>query len=165
MTDDLNRYKEKLAKAEHKIRILEEMIERHARNLYLKNTELERRNSELQQLAYAASHDLQEPVKTIAGYVRMLHKELASTSTPEIDRMLDAINRASERMSQLIRDILDYSRLGDQAIAKQVDCSSLMMAIVSDMDNLIRTTGADIRWNKLPVIQAYETELRLLLKT
>lgn len=116
-------------------------------------------NRELEQFAYIASHDLQEPLRTISNYTGLIRERYKGQLDENADKYLDSVYRATRRMQQLIRDVLDYSTLGHGRKLTQIDCNKMLADVVSDMEVLIKETGTEINSGKLPVINGYE-ELR-----
>lgn len=100
---------------------LTDITERRAAEdaLQEKHGELERSNNELQQFAYAASHDLQEPLRLITAYLGLLRDKLAETGMDEeSEEFIGYATSGAQRMSTLIRDLLDYFRTGTRAFAR-----------------------------------------------
>lgn len=157
---ELEWYKAKLKKAEHKVRILEDMIENQARKLYLKEAE----NEELEMFTYVASHDLQEPLRTVSVYVDLLVDQYQEQFDGKANKYIEFISQASNRMSVQIKDLLDYSRLGKQNTLEKIDCTKLLDLVVQDLGALIHESGADIMVNEMPTIYGYSTELKLLFQ-
>jgi signal transduction histidine kinase len=116
-------------------------------------------NKELEQFAYIASHDLQEPLRTISNYTGLIRERYKGKLDENADKYLDSVYRATRRMQQLIRDVLDYSTLGHGKKITHIDCNKILADVLSDMELLIRETGSEIIADKLPVINGYE-ELR-----
>lgn len=112
-------------------------------------------NRELEQFAYVASHDLQEPLRTITNYVGLFEKQyrirLDSTATSYID----LINAATGRMQLLIKDLLDYCRIGIDKKTEKTDCNALVEDILVLLEKIIQETGCKVHVDKLPVIYAY----------
>jgi light-regulated signal transduction histidine kinase (bacteriophytochrome) len=125
---------------------------------------MESKNKELEQFAYVASHDLQEPLRTISGFVELLHKEYREKLSGNGDIYLNYLSQASDRMKVLIKDLLDYSRIGREKAAMPVDCDELLEEVVMDLGKIIRETQATIHFAHLPVLYAYPTELKLLFQ-
>jgi light-regulated signal transduction histidine kinase (bacteriophytochrome) len=121
-------------------------------------------NNELEQFAYIASHDLQEPVRTISMYVNLLQKQFPNLINEKTEKYFEFINSSSTRMTALIRNLLDYSRIGRRSELKSIDCNSLIENVKSDLSSKIRETEATIKVNKLPTIVGYEVELQLLFQ-
>jgi len=130
-----------------------------------RTAELESKNKELEQFAYVASHDLQEPLRTISGFVELLHKQYKTKLDDTADTYINYTIQASDRMKVLIKDLLDYSRLGREKHFTRVDCNGLMAEVLADLDKIIKDTDAKIVTGHLPVINnAFPTELKLLFQ-
>lgn len=130
----------------------------------LKSKKIEEKNKELEQFTYIASHDLQEPLNTIISFIEIIESN-AERDYNELE--LDSfkfINQASSRMKELIKGLLDYSRLGQKTEIKKIDTQALTNAVCYDLDFLIQKTNAKITIGELPKIYAFETELRLLFQ-
>ncbi|MAD97513.1 MAG: PAS domain-containing sensor histidine kinase [Flavobacteriaceae bacterium] len=128
------------------------------------NDALKLKNKELEHFSYIASHDLQEPLNTITMFVDLIKMEYDKRIDEDCDRYLGYISDSVDRMKLLVTSLLDFSRLGHEAQIVQVDCNKLMDEVISDLDNQIKESNAKITYKKLPVIRAYETELRLLFQ-
>lgn len=134
------------------------------RKVQQRTAELELKNKELEQFAYVASHDLQEPLRTTTGFVDALRKQYKGRLDEHADRYLNYIAQSSDRMKTLIKDLLDYSRIGRQKQFIPVDCNDLMKEVLADLDTVIRESGAVVKPDHLPVVQAFPTELKLLFQ-
>ncbi len=126
--------------------------------------ELERQNRELQQFVYIASHDLQEPVRTIDGFARLLNTNYSKQMDEVGKKSLTFITDATTRLSMLIKGLLDYGRLGRNAERKSVDLNTLLDNVCQDLGALIIESKAAITKDALPTIIGFETELRLLFQ-
>jgi len=129
-----------------------------------RTAEMESKNKELEQFAFVASHDLQEPLRTISGFAELLQQQYKGKIDPTADKFLDYIMQSSERMKVLIKDLLDYSRIGREKEASSVDCDQLLKEVLADLFKIIGETGAVVRTGHLPVIRAYATEMKLLFQ-
>ena len=122
--------------------------------------EVLRSNRDLQQFAYVAAHDLQEPLRTITGFGELLEQSLV---TPENENAKDHLRRillASRRMQTLISALLSYARIETRAKAPQAcDCTSIMQDVVADMDKVIRDKNAVIKITPLPEVMADSAQL------
>ena len=127
-------------------------------------TEIIKKNKELEQFAYITSHDLQEPLRTIMSLSQLMSSTYKGQLDKTADKYLEYINETSLRMSDLIKGLLDYSRIGIERELKNVDCNVLLKAIRDDLQENIRKTKARIEVGKLPEIVGYETELRMLFQ-
>lgn len=126
--------------------------------------QLESKNKELEQFAYIASHDLQEPLRTVSSFVDLLIEDYGDQLAPDADTYLRYIADASHRMTQLIKGLLDYSRIGSESKLGEVDCEQLMTEIAKDLDVAIVEAGAAVSWSQLPSFVTYRNELRQLLQ-
>jgi light-regulated signal transduction histidine kinase (bacteriophytochrome) len=129
-----------------------------------RTSEMESKNKELEQFAYVASHDLQEPLRTISGFVELLQKEYHGKLEGNGGKYLDYLSQASDRMKTLIKDLLDYSRIGREKEAMALDGNKLLAEVQADLGKSIRDSGARISSGQLPSLHAYPTELKLLLQ-
>jgi PAS domain S-box-containing protein len=134
------------------------------RKVRQRTEELERKNKELEQFAYVASHDMQEPLRTTSSFVDLLRKQYKGKLDDNADKYLDYIVQSSDRMKILIRDLLDYSRLGREKERRQVDCNSIVEQVRADLNRVIRESKAEIKAGKLPLIDGFPTELKLLFQ-
>lgn len=129
--------------------------------LQLVNVELERSNRELEQFAYVASHDLQEPLRKIQTFSELSEKNI---QYPEIQkRYLQKINSSAKRMSELIRAVLNYSRLSiSEKDFTAVDLNSVLVNIKTDLELLIDEKKATIASTNLPIISANALQIHQL---
>lgn len=148
----------------HKRKLDEERIKKSEASLDLKNKELKRKNTELEQFAYVASHDLQEPLRTSNSFVNLLQKQYEGRLDEKADKYLSFIVDSSQRMQTLIKDLLDYSRIGAMHELAQVDCNKIMKDVIADLDKAITESNANIIVSDLPVISGYSTEIKQLFQ-
>ena len=135
----------KLKEAEWKIRILEDMVESRTRNLYSANLDLQKRNealqevivknTELEQFAYVASHDLQEPLITINSFIDLLGEEYREELGENGRQYLNFISESSKGLSSVVSDLLHYSRIGINRKITRVDCNKLLESIQKGMNS------------------------------
>ena len=118
--------------------------------------ELERKNSEIQQFAYAASHDLQEPLRSISNFSKLLAKKLEKYPDKEIHHYMSLVSGGANRMSNLIFDLLEYSRVGKDMSKSVTDCDKLVHEILIDLAAIIEESGAEIHIKNLPIINCYD---------
>lgn len=126
--------------------------------------ELEVKNKEMEQFAYVASHDLQEPLRTIRSYSGLLNRRFAGQLDADGQQFLSFISEASLRMSQLISGLLEYSQIGRERQESPVDCQAVVREVLRDLNRTIREKGAKIQVAELPVVQGHRTELRQLFQ-
>lgn len=127
--------------------------------------DLKNSNSDLEQFAYVASHDLQEPLRKIQSFGdRILSNEKQNLSEQGKDHFSRMMN-ASERMQTLINDLLSFSRLTTKAEPfAPVDLNELLKEVLSDMEVTVEKTHAKIDSQNLPVIKADSTQMRQLFQ-
>lgn len=133
-----------------------------AQKKYMHN--LEAKNRELEQFVYIASHDLQEPLVTMSGLVEMLDRAYADKLDESGRQNIKYLKDTSDRMSRLIKGLLDYGRIGNEKTKSIVDCNRLLDEVEDDLRIKIEETNAEVKREDLPELAAYETELRLLFQ-
>ena len=121
-------------------------------------------NDELEQFAYIASHDLQEPLNTISGFIGLLITDYRASFDEVGKNSLDYINAASIRMKKLINALLEYSRLGRSKDFVTVDCNVLLQELQADLKSVIEKTRTNLHVADLPTLNGSEIELRLLFQ-
>ena len=144
-------------------RILQELSATQEVNATLQahTTELQRSNSELEQFAYVASHDLQEPLRKVASFTQLLQRRYAGKLDARADQYIDFAVDGAKRMQALINDLLSYSRVGrsDREPALVSSDAALTQARANLAEH-IEETGATIETGHLPLVLA---ELPLLI--
>ena len=127
--------------------------------------QLEKNNHELEQFAYVASHDLQEPLKTIMSFSDLLHDEYYDALDDTGKDSLNFIKASTLRMQTLIKGLLDYSRLGKEYNLEPVDLNVLVQQCTCDLKTKIDKTGAKIKvQHTLPIVNGYSLPLKLLFQ-
>ena len=117
-------------------------------------------NQELEQFAYAASHDLQEPLRMISSYTQLLARRYAGQLDADADEFIAFAVDGANRMQRLIQDLLAYSRVGTQGREPQPTSSeeALRQAMLN-LRGAIEESGAVVRFDALPTVMADETQL------
>lgn len=130
----------------------------------LKNkiTDLQKSNDELEQYAYVASHDLQEPLRKIRSFGSYLQDTQSSKLDEKAQQLLDKIMSAADRMSLLIKDILSYSSLKKQSDFIPVDLNEIIKTVRDDLDLLITQKNAIVKCEVLPTIEAVTLQMMQL---
>ena len=127
--------------------------------------DLERSNSELQQFAYVASHDLQEPLRTVASFTQLLAKRYQDKLDDKAREFINFAVEGSKRMQDLINDLLAYSRVGTQAKPLQpVDCNTVLDRVLKSLERAIRDSAAVVTRDPLPRVFADDVQLGQLLQ-
>ena len=122
------------------------------------------KNKELEQFAYIASHDLQEPLRTVSSFTQYIESEYHDTFDDVGKQSLGYITAATERMRNLIKGLLDYSRIGRKKEYVEIDCDVVLKDIEEDLGSRIKETEAVLKVGTLGRIQGFETEIRLLFQ-
>lgn len=145
--------------------LLLERLLRGARELGAANTELARSNADLEQFAYVASHDLSEPLRTVAGFSQLLGKRYRGRLDADADMYIEHMTDGVDRMQQLIDDLLLYSRVGRAPLsAAPVDLSTLLDEVLDDLAPAIGTRFARITRDPLPTVAGEQGQLRQALQ-
>ncbi len=125
------------------------------------NEALRHSNEELAQYAYVASHDLQEPLRKIRMFASMLGE--AEPLGAQNALLAGKIGQAAERMSLLIRDLLEFSRLlKSDSLMRPVDLQDLVRVVINDFELIVQEKGAEVRVGPLPVVEAIGLQMNQL---
>lgn len=133
-----------------------------AKQKYLE--QLESHAREMEQFAYIASHDLQEPLRTISSFLDLFRIRYGNLVDSEGSMYIDVVLQSAARMKELVRAVLDYSVLGVNKDVTAVDCNEILAEVKDDLLTNIEANHATITASELPVIKGYRTELRQLFQ-
>jgi signal transduction histidine kinase/CheY-like chemotaxis protein len=139
--------------------LLEHKVELRTRELLDKNSELETTNHELQQFAWVVSHDLKEPLRKIQTFSHLIKDKYLNDNAEATSYLNRSIN-SSARMSRLISDLLDYSRLSVKAHFQPTDLNLLIGELLIDFDEIILERHATVTVGELPVIDTIPSQIR-----
>lgn len=117
-----------------------------------KSEEITRSNAELEQFAYLASHDLQEPLRTVTSYVQLLKNRYKDQLDKDANEFIDFAVSGSNRMRNLINSLLQYSRANRVKAFENVDCNELLDEVLENMNSIIQETGTTFYYKNLPVV-------------
>jgi signal transduction histidine kinase len=127
--------------------------------------ELARSNRDLEQFAYVASHDLQEPLRMVATYTQLLAERYKGKLDENADKYIHYAVDGALRMQMLVKDLLAFSRVGrKQEARRDTDCSLLVGNVIANLHAVIQETGARISYQTLPVLVADQSELLQLFQ-
>ncbi|WP_254565867.1 PAS domain S-box protein [Oscillatoria sp. HE19RPO] len=127
--------------------------------------DLARSNADLEQFAYMASHDLQEPLRMVASYTQLLALRYPDKLDAQADKYIAYILDGATRMQQLIHDLLQYSRVGTHGKSFQlVDCNEIMRQAIANLKLAIRKSEARIAGQNLPQVFGDKTQLLQLFQ-
>jgi len=126
--------------------------------------QLRQSNEYLQQFAYVASHDLQEPLRKVQTFGNLLEAQYGTILDASGKDLLSRMQRASSRMHSFIQDLLAYSRLSAEADYRQpVDLNLVMQDVLADVELRVQQTQAQIHLSPLPVVEGNRTQLGQLM--
>lgn len=126
---------------------------------------LERSNDELQQFAYVASHDLQEPLRMIASFLQLLYSRYSGKLDSDAKEFIDFAVDGANRMQAMINDLLLYSRVGTRGKDfSSVDCEQILHKVLDTLQITIRETGARVTYGTLPVIEGDQSQMNQLFQ-
>jgi histidine kinase len=131
-------------------------LERRARDL-------ERSNADLEQFAYAAAHDLQEPLRAMSGCVQLLERKYRGKLDRKADELIGMIVDGSTRMKALIEGLLTYSRAGQHDTLETVDTAQVMQKVLADLAVARNESKAEISFASLPSLKFVKGEFERLL--
>lgn len=117
-----------------------------------------------EQFTYIASHDLQEPVRTITSLSQLVQKNYKDKLDARGQKMIDYILSSANRMNLLINGLLDFSRIGKNKVLQNINLNKLVSQVQSDLSLMINEREAKIIVENLPVIPVYQIEVRLLFQ-
>jgi light-regulated signal transduction histidine kinase (bacteriophytochrome) len=150
---DVNRMRERILSELSAVRVANSALQARAHDL-------ERSNSELEQFAYVASHDLQEPLRMVASYCQLLKRRYGAKLDTDADEFIGFAVEGANRMQRLINDLLSYSRVGHRGeVFAPLLASDLVNAAIGNLQAAIADAEARIEMGELPEIHGDRTQL------
>lgn len=144
---------------------LESRVQQRTQELLLANQDLKRSNDNLQQFAYIASHDLQEPLRKIQSFSSLLHDQYGDQLGESGRDFLGRMAAAGERMSTLIKDLLTYSRISTrQQVFGQVSLEAIVAGVLNTLEWDIEQRQAQISVAPLPLVRGDQSQLNQLFQ-
>jgi len=145
---------------------LEQRVAERTQELLRSNEALRQSNDDLNQFAYAASHDLQEPLRMVSLYSQMLQRKYGNRLDADADEYISFIVGGAKRMEQLLRDLLSYSQTGSsgEGPIHPVDCAAALRKVMLNLQASIEQNRASITFDPLPVVHAHEIRMVQLLQ-
>lgn len=128
------------------------------------NALLNLKNEQLEQMIYITSHDLQEPLKNIKNMVSLINKTIETDKQPRAEKPLTYLNQATDRMSNMIRSAMDYSKIGNSRELQIVDCNEVLLKVHSFLKVQLQETGGEMLIQPLPTIKAIPSEIYSLFQ-
>jgi PAS domain S-box-containing protein len=149
-------------RALYAISVLDDVTERRQAEAALREAheELKRSNSELEQFAYVASHDLQEPLRMVSSYTQLLVRRYHEKFDADAREFMGYVVDGATRMKQLIEDLLAYSRVGTRSKEfKRIELEKSVRRAVTNLKAAIDESGAAVTYDPLPALPADEVQL------
>ena len=145
---------------------LEVELRAEIERLSKRNADLERSNEDLERFAFAASHDLQEPLRMITTYAQLLAQRYDGQLDEDATMFVANIVRGTTRMRELVSDLLAYSEVGSRSdvAADIVDLNSVLETVTQNLKPSIDETGAVVTNDHLPVVRAHGSDLIALFQ-
>ncbi|MGH7864561.1 MAG: PAS domain-containing sensor histidine kinase, partial [Candidatus Binataceae bacterium] len=137
---------------------------RAERALVARSEELTRSNAELEQFAYVASHDLQEPLRMVASYVELIQRRYKGRLDSDADEFIHFAVDGATRMKGLINDLLNYSRAGRGRPLQPVRLGEVVQRALTNLALAIEETGAAVACDAMPVVTGDESQLTELMQ-
>jgi signal transduction histidine kinase len=159
LKDSLTRLPESVRRALREKKLRQER--KHAEEeLAKKVEELARSNRDLEQFAYVASHDLQEPLRMVAAYTQLLAERYRGKLDEQADKYIHYAVDGATRMQALIQDLLAFSQTGRQETElKPTDCNAAVDQALKNLQAAIQESGAVVKYERLPVVMANGAQL------
>lgn len=129
-----------------------------------KATELKAINTELEQFAYRASHDLQQPLRTVSNYLGMFEERYLNNLDSDAQKYLTSVKGVTKRMSELIKSLLSFSQVGQSKVLSYVNLKKLLDEVTGDLSFLIKKSKTVIEIGQMPSLNIYEAEIRQLFQ-
>jgi len=159
LQDEVDRRKQAQKQLEEVNNQLEEKVKERTKELLKANRELEASNTELQQYASVASHDLQEPLRKIITFINIIQERFLGR-IPEAAFYINKVASSTERMRNLINDLLNYSRLSTSSYFVSTDLNAILQETLSDLEVTIQEKGAKIEVEKLSSAEVIPGQIR-----
>jgi light-regulated signal transduction histidine kinase (bacteriophytochrome) len=124
-----------------------------------KVVELKIANDEIQQFTYITSHDLQEPLRTMASYAQLIERRYKGKLDKDADEFIEYMVDGAKRMKDMIQGLLEYSRVGTEETIREFSADAALNSALSSLQFAISECNAEIIRDKLPIINADENQI------
>lgn len=127
---------------------------------------IERSNDELQRFAFAISHDLKGPLRSVRSFAELLERRYKSQLDADADEFITFILDGTKRMEDLLNDILAYSQAGreDKTRPEPTQAANVLQWAIMNVDGMAKKSGASITWDPLPTVYVDQTQMASLLQ-
>ena len=160
---DVDGMRRKISAELSEVREARSQIEWVNEQLKAQAEELTRSNRDLEQFAYVASHDLQEPLRKVASFCQLLQRRYSGQLDERADQYIAFAVDGAQRMQRLINDLLAFSRIGRLTAGfTEVDLNKVLGDVQSQLDARAEDDGAEISWSELPTVEGEEPLLTTL---
>ncbi|MEW2444923.1 sensor histidine kinase [Micromonospora marina] len=164
LAEDVDQMRTKIARELDEVREARERIEWVNSQLQKQAEELTRSNRDLEQFAYVASHDLQEPLRKVASFCQLLQRRYAGQLDERADQYISFAVDGAQRMQRLINDLLAFSRIGRMTTGfTEVDLNKVMGDVAGQTEAALQYADAELTWDEMPTIRGEEPLLTNLL--
>jgi len=162
---DVDSMRERIADDLAEVQAARTMVEQVAERLESQAAELARSNRDLEQFAYVASHDLQEPLRKVASFCQLLQRRYAGQLDERADQYIAFAVNGAQRMQRLINDLLAFSRIGRNSSGfGEVDLAELMPEVAAQLESTRRRAKGSITWDDdMPTVRGEQPLLETLL--
>ncbi len=139
---------------------------RNQEGLKRANNELRRANSDLEQFAFSASHDLQEPIRNVAVYSQIIRTRYAGALDEKGTQYISFVAEGAQRLGDLVKDLLAYAQSGkaEEEVTEDVDSGVALKNALTDLDMAIRDTDAIVSFGELPSTRVHLVQLHQLFQ-
>ena len=162
--DYVRTYREQ-RQAREALELTQKQLAEQADELQSANADLSRSNAELEQFAYIASHDLQEPLRTVTSFLQLLERKCADDLSDDGRKYINFAVDGSTRMKALVEGLLEFSRVGrSDDDFTVVNSNRTLSLVLADLESAIAESGALIEYDELPQVFAAERDLHHLLQ-
>jgi light-regulated signal transduction histidine kinase (bacteriophytochrome) len=152
--------RERARSAELRLRENESILKKAQAELLLQAEELKRSNRDLEQFAFVASHDMQEPLRTVNIYTELLLRRMEEGRSEELNQFADYIHQGVARMERLIRDLLHFSRvIHGESDSRPADAGAAAREALKVSQALVEQSGAEVTIGALPMVLAGEAHM------
>ncbi|MEV0896486.1 CHASE3 domain-containing protein [Actinoplanes sp. NPDC049802] len=156
LAEDIDRMRRQIASELSEVRVARQQVEWINQQLQSQTEELTRSNRDLEQFAYVASHDLQEPLRKVASFCQLLQRRYAGQMDERADQYITFAVDGAQRMQLLINDLLAFSRIGRLTTGfTDVDLNKVLAEVKSQLETRAGE-GAEISWTGLPTVEGEE---------
>lgn len=154
-----------LAEKQNEIAEQNALLSNQSKEINRQNTQLKQSNTDLRQFAYAVSHDLREPLRTIRSYLQLLERRYKAQLDNSAQDFIEFAVDGASRMDTLLQDLLAYSRIGrESAIKNTIDLNRILRKVEDSLQHQISQNNAQIIFPPLPYLKGFEPQIYLLFQ-